>query len=73
MAAVNHNAPYLIVEAPAGSGKTHTAIQAILKYRKDHPTDKICFITYTRAATAEMQNRLINQGVSDVDVCTIHS
>ena len=59
LSAVLSEEPYIIVEAPAGSGKTHTAIYAIANYHNHHPDDKICFITFTRAAKAEMESRLI--------------
>lgn len=61
-----------LVRASAGSGKTHCAIGAILKYRMDHPKDRIDVITFTRAATAELRNRLADCGVNDVNISTIH-
>ncbi len=65
-------APNIVVQAPAGSGKTSTLIAAIAYYRKNHPKDRICAITYTRAARAEMEQRLKEIGVNDVEVTTIH-
>ena len=64
--------PYVVVEAPAGSGKTHTAIYAIAHYREEQPRDKICFITFTRAAKAEMETRLEELNVPNIEVSTIH-
>lgn len=64
--------PYVVVEAPAGSGKTHTAIYAIAHYREENPNDKVCFITFTRAAKAEMEARLAELNVPDIEVSTIH-
>lgn len=62
----------IIIRAPAGSGKTSTLISAISLYRYNNLNDHICAITYTRAARAEMESRLLELGVNDVDVTTIH-
>lgn len=51
---------------------TSTLIAAISAYRYNNLNDKICAITYTRAARAEMEARLQELGVNDVDVTTIH-
>lgn len=71
-AAVTSNAQEVITSAPAGSGKTSVIISAIANYRYEHIIDRICAITYTRAARAEMQQRLENMGIYDVEVTTIH-
>ena len=63
----------VVIRAPAGSGKTTCAIEAIVNYRYNYINDKICAITYTRAAKAEMEQRLKQHGVYDVDVATIHA
>ena len=62
----------VLLRAPAGSGKTSSLIAAIVNYRYNWLADKICAITYTRAARAEMQSRLQELGIYDVDVTTIH-
>ena len=62
----------VLLRAPAGSGKTSSLIAAIVNYRYNWLGDKICAITYTRAARAEMQGRLQELGIYDVDVTTIH-
>lgn len=62
----------ILVKAPAGSGKTLVAINAISAYRYNWLADKICAITFTRAAKAEMLMRLNAMGIFDVDVTTIH-
>lgn len=64
--------PKQLVRASAGSGKTHNLIGAVLYYRANHPTDRIDVITFTRAATAELRNRLAEHNVTDVNVSTIH-
>ena len=69
---VTSDAPEIVVQAPAGSGKTSSLIAAIAQYRYDHAIDRICAITYTRAARAEMEKRLKDYGVEDVEVTTIH-
>lgn len=51
---------------------TSTLIAAVSAYRYNNLNDRICAITYTRAARAEMETRLRELGVTDVDVTTIH-
>lgn len=70
--AVTSAAENIVVRAPAGSGKTKTTIAAIAAHRYEHLNDRICAITYTRAARAEMEARLQDLGVYDVEVTTIH-
>ena len=65
--------PNIVIRAPAGSGKTKTLIAAIIAYRYNNLNDKICAITYTRAACAEMEERLQQSGIYDVEVTTIHA
>lgn len=62
----------IVVRAPAGSGKTTVLLTAIAAYRYEHLNDRICAITYTRAARAEMESRLKEMGIYDVEVTTIH-
>lgn len=62
----------ILVRANAGSGKTHNLIGAVLQYRFEHPSERIDVITFTRAATAELKSRLAAEGVTDVNVSTIH-
>lgn len=64
--------PNILVRAPAGSGKTRTLIGAVLNYRQQNPNKRIDVITFTRAATAELRNRLAECGVTDVNISTIH-
>ena len=71
-AAVVSHASKVVLRAPAGSGKTWSIINAIVQYRYENLNDRICAITYTRAARAEMESRLQEQGVYDVEVTTIH-
>ena len=66
------DAPKVLIKAPAGSGKTLSLIDAVATYRYEHVNDRICAITYTRAARAEMESRLQQMGVMDVAVSTIH-
>ena len=70
--AVTSDAENVLLRAPAGSGKTKSVIAAIAAYRYEHLNDRICAITYTRAARAEMEARLQELGVRDVEVTTIH-
>ena len=62
----------ILLRAPAGSGKTTSLINAIANYRYNYLNDKICAITYTRAARAEMEERLQEMGIFDINVTTIH-
>lgn len=71
-AAVISLADNVVIRAGAGSGKTSTLITAIANYRYEHLNDRICAITYTRAARAEMESRLREMGIYDVEVTTIH-
>ena len=46
---------------------------AIGNYRYEYINDSIVAITFTRAAKAEMETRLHQMGIYDVDVATIHA
>ena len=72
-AAVVSEAENILVRAPAGSGKTTCILSAVANYRYEHLNDRICAITFTRAATEEMKTRLEQMGIHDVAVSTIHS
>lgn len=69
---INSNEPKIIVKASAGSGKTHVATLAIAKYAQEHPKHRIDAITFTRAATQELRDRLAQMGIFSVNVTTIH-
>lgn len=69
---IQSNSEYILIKAPAGSGKTTVLTTAIATYRYEHLNDRICAITYTRAARAEMETRLQEMGIYDVEVTTIH-
>ena len=61
------------ISAPAGSGKTATLAVAIANYRYENVNDRIYAVTFTNAAVQELQARLAEMGVKDVDISTIHS
>lgn len=71
-AAVLSHDKRVILRASPGSGKTWSIINAIAQYRYENLNDRICAITYTRAARADMEARLQELGVYDVEVTTIH-
>ena len=70
--AVTSDKENILLRAPAGSGKTTSLINGIAAYRYNYMMDRICAITYTRAARAEMEERLKEMGIHDVEVTTIH-
>lgn len=71
-AAVMDESPNVVIRAPAGSGKTKSLLSAVINYRYEHLNDRICAITFTRAARAEMEMRLREIGIYDIEVTTIH-
>lgn len=71
-AAVQDNSPNVVIRAPAGSGKTKSLLSAVINYRYENLNDRICAITFTRAARAEMEGRLREVGIYDIEVTTIH-
>lgn len=70
---VNEDEQNVVIQANAGSGKTLTLTMAIGNYRYEYINDSIVAITFTRAAKAEMEDRLHQMGIYDVDVATIHA
>jgi len=71
-AVVESNSTNIVVTACAGSGKTSSLIFAVVEYRKKNPGHVIDIITYTRAATAVLKERLNAEGIYDVNISTIH-
>lgn len=70
--AIKSDQPNIVVVAEAGAGKSTTLIYAAIEYRHKHPKEKIDIITYTRAATADLVEKLAKEGVTDCNVSTIH-
>lgn len=64
--------PKILVKASAGSGKTSVLTKAVVYYRQHNPKDRVDVITFTRAATQELRDRLALQGIYDVNISTIH-
>lgn len=60
----------ILVNAPAGSGKTYKIKSEIRDYIIDNPTDKILCITYTNRAAKELIDEINS---SNVFISTIHS
>ncbi len=59
-----------LISASAGTGKTYTLIQNINNVLKDTPVEKVVAITFTRAATRDIKNKVKDLG--DINVNTIH-
>ena len=67
-------ARYLQLVAGAGSGKTTTLVETILAAeRLGYDPKKICLITFTKKAAAEMQERIERAGASVGFAGTMHS
>lgn len=67
-------ARYLQLVAGAGSGKTTTLIETILAAQKfGYDPRKICLITFTKKAAAEMRERIDRAGASVGFAGTMHS
>ncbi len=58
--AVFHDEGNVIVSASAGSGKTHVVIERIIRLitQKNVPVERILAVTFTKAATSEMKEKL---------------
>lgn len=65
-----NNDNIILVNAPAGSGKTYRIKSEIRDYVIDNPTDKVLCITYTNRAANELINEIDSMNVY---VSTIHS
>lgn len=63
----------ILIRASAGSGKTKCLLTAVADHRYNYLNDRICAITFTRAAGEEMRVKLQRMGIYDVEVTTIHS
>lgn len=59
-----------IINAPAGSGKTHKIRSMVINHQIEHPLDNILCITYTNRAAEELQKDVDSKRVH---VSTIHS
>src|SRR5438105_4092014 len=55
-------AKHAVIEASAGTGKTHTIEQLVLRIlvETETPLDKILLVTFTEKATGELKERLRN-------------
>ena len=69
--AINGEEDKTIIIAPPGSGKTFTLVGAIQKYVKEHPSDAVTAITFTKKAAAELAFKLTD--CRFVHTATIHS
>ena len=62
--ALNSLGGTILVSAAAGSGKTTVLVERIIKRLTDpvspSPVERLLVVTFTKAAAAEMKNRLSN-------------
>lgn len=63
---------FIRVNALAGTGKTYTAVQRVL-YQKAIGNEVGHVFTFTRSAAETISKRLVEAGVNDVPVRTLHS
>ena len=63
---------FIRVNALAGTGKTYTAVQRVL-YQKAIGNEIGHVFTFTRSAAETISKRLVEAGVNDVPVRTLHS
>ena len=71
---VKHGTDPLVIYSAAGSGKTRSIIGRIVRLVNDGVGEStILATTFTKKAAEEMTNRLENEGVTGVNVCTMHS
>ena len=72
--AVSHDADILLILAGPGSGKTRvlTARMAHFVLERGYQPSRIRGVTFSRAATAEMQKRLKVMSVKGVRITTLH-
>lgn len=71
-AVVTATEDFIRVKALAGTGKTYTAVQRVL-YQKAIGRKVGHVFTFTKSAAATISKRLIEAGVDDVPVRTLHS
>lgn len=61
----------ILVSAAAGSGKTAVLVQRVIERLKDEdnpcPADRLLIVTFTRAATAQMKERIYQALMSEID------
>lgn len=61
----------ILVSAAAGSGKTAVLVQRVIERLKDEdnpcPADELLIVTFTRAATAQMKERIYQALISEID------
>lgn len=71
-AVVTATEDFIRVKALAGTGKTYTAVQRVL-YQKAIGREVSYVLTFTRSAADTISKRLVEAGVHDVPVRTLHS
>ena len=68
---INSFGKNLLVSASAGSGKTSTMIQKLIKIlNDDKPVSSLLVVTYTNAAASEMRLKLYNELNKLIDATT---
>lgn len=73
-AAVDSNAPCILLSATAGSGKSTTLVQRVVRLVRDGvPAAKIAMVTFTTKAAEEMAHKLQPHGIKAGFIGTTHS
>jgi len=76
-AAIDCDAPHILVSAAAGSGKTAVLTARVMRHlREGRKLDSLLIVTFTEAAAAGMKDKITAQGVQvlpGADISTIHA
>ena len=67
---INNN---IVVNSVAGSGKTTTILHIAQHIEKTQPLDKILLLTYNKKLKIETRRKVINLGITNIEVHSYHS
>ena len=63
----------LVVVARAGTGKTTTIVEMVIRYATAHPSARILVCAFNKSIATELQNRFTKAGVLNVECKTLHA